>query len=157
MRIDDELMAFLRRPLMCVIAAVNGEGRPFAGRGTGFHVLPDQETIDIIYSGWQWPEIEPAVRQTSRLAATFVSPSDYVTFQVKGPSTMRDIEPGDLATADRFMASARDELTSLGVAPDMISPWLTGRGAKVVRLVTREIYIQTPGANAGMLAGARLA
>lgn len=155
MRIDDELLEFLRRPLMCIIAAVDGDGRPSAGRGIGFHVLEDRERIDVIFSGWQWPRIEPSVRQTARLAATFVSPSDYVTFQIKGPSTMRDTVAQDLELADQFIENARGELTALGVPPSIISPWLTVREAKVVRLGASEIYVQTPGAHAGMLAGAR--
>lgn len=156
MRVDDELLEFLQRPLMCIIAAVDGTGRPLVGRGIGFHVLEDRERIDVIYSGWQWPQIEPAVRHTGKLAATFVSPSDYVTFQVKGNSIMRETEPSDLSCADQFIEKARAELVTLGVQSAIISPWLTTREAKVVQVSTSEIYVQTPGAHAGMLAGTRL-
>lgn len=153
MRLDDDLLAFLQRPLMCIIAAVDGAGRPSAARGVGFHVLEDRERIDVIFSGWQWPRIEPSVRKTQRLAATFVSPSDYVTFQIKGPAEMRDAEDSDDERAAQFINAATDELTELGVPPAVIAPWLTARDAKVVRLGTSEIYVQTPGPHAGMLAG----
>lgn len=156
MRLDDDLLAFLRRPLMCIIAAVDGAGRPSAGRGIGFHVLEDREGIDVIFSGWQWPRIEPSVRNTGKLAATFVSPSDYMTFQIKGPATMRETEAGDFERADHFIRCATDELADLGVPANVIAPWLTTRETKVVRLGASEIYVQTPGADAGMLAGARL-
>lgn len=153
MRLDDEILEFLRRPLMCIIAAVDADGRPSAGRGIGLHVLDDRETIDVIFSAWQWPRLISSVQQTGRLAVTVVSPSDYMTFQIKGAAAIRDAGRCDLDRADRFMADATDALSSLGVPPAIIAPWLTPRGAKVVRLRASEIYIQTPGPNAGMSAG----
>lgn len=156
MRLDDDLLTFLQRPLMCIIAAVDGGGRPSAGRGIGFHVLDDREGIDVIFSGWQWPGIERSVRDTGKLAATFVSPSDYMTFQIKGPAAMRGTKAHDFERASRFIKSATEELAELGVPETVIAPWLTSREARVVRLGASEIYVQTPGPDAGMLAGARL-
>ncbi|MBN9273845.1 MAG: pyridoxamine 5'-phosphate oxidase family protein, partial [Mesorhizobium sp.] len=89
------------------------------------------------------------------VAATFVSPSDYVSFQLKGAATMQDTGAPDLDRAERFMTAATNELESLGVPRPLIAPWLTAREARVARLDIREIYVQTPGPLAGMLAGAR--
>ena len=155
MRLYDELLEFLQRPLMCVIGAVDGDGRPWPGRGVGFHILDDLERIDLVFSAWQWPRLEPSIRRTARLAATFVSPSDYRTFQIKGPAVMRETDRGDLARADRFMKAAESELEDLGVPREIIAPWLTDREARVARLTASEIYNQTPGPTAGMLAGLR--
>ena len=140
---------------MCIIAGVDEHGRPSAGRGIGFQVLEDRETVDVVFSAWQWPRLEASIRQTGRLAVTFVHPSDYVTFQVKGSAAIRATGDDDLARADRFMADARGELEALGVPPAIIAPWLTAREARVVRLGVSEIYVQTPGPQAGMLVGAR--
>lgn len=155
MRLDDELVEFLRRPLMCILAAVDSEGRPSPGRGIGVHVLDDCETIDLIFSAWQWPRLLSSIRQTGRLAATFVSPSDYVTFQIKGSAAMRPTGADDLDRANGFMANATNALSALGVPPAIIAPWLTAREASVARLAASEIYIQTPGPQAGMAAGVR--
>ncbi|MFB2549811.1 pyridoxamine 5'-phosphate oxidase family protein [Ensifer soli] len=155
MRLDDRLIDFLTRPLMCIIAVADAARRPTAGRGVGLHVDEGREAIDVIFSGWQWPRLEPAIRQTHRAAVTFVSPSDYVSFQLKGQATLREIEARDHAAAHLFMAKATGELESLGVARGIIAPWLTGRDARVVRIAVDEIYIQTPGPSAGMRAGAR--
>lgn len=154
-RLDDKLLEFFRRPLMCIIAGADAAGRPSAGRGVGFHLMEDRETIEVIFSGWQWPRLEACIRQTGRIAATFVSPSDYVSFQLKGGATMRDTEALDLDRADRFMTAATNELESLGVPRQVIAPWLTAREARVARLEVSETYVQTPGPLAGMLAGAR--
>lgn len=153
MRLDDRLLDFFNRPLMCIIAVADGTGRPSAGRGVGFHLLEDRETIDVIFSDWQWPRLEPCIRQTGRIAATFVSPSDYVSFQLKGSATIRETETADLDRADRFMTAATDELEALGVPRHLIAPWLTARETRVARLAVSEIYVQTPGPLAGMLAG----
>lgn len=155
MRLDDKLLEFLRRPLMCIIAAADAAGRPSAGRGVGLHLMEDRGTIEVIFSAWQWPRLEPCIRQTGRIAATFVSPSDYVSFQIKGAATMRDTQAPDLDRADRFMTAATNELESLGVPRRLIAPWLTAREARVAQLEVSETYIQTPGPLAGMLAGAR--
>lgn len=153
MRLDDRLLDFFNRPLMCIIGVADETGRPSAGRGVGFRLLEDRETIDVIFSAWQWPQLEFCIRQTGRIAATFVSPSDYVSFQLKGAAGMRETEPSDLDRADRFMTAATDELESLGVPRRLIAPWLTAREARVARLTISEIYVQTPGPLAGMLAG----
>ena len=65
---------------------------------------------------------------------------------------MRDMEALDLDRADRFMTAATDELESLGVPRHLIAPWLTAREARVARLKVSEVYVQTPGPLAGMLA-----
>ncbi|MBS7705078.1 pyridoxamine 5'-phosphate oxidase family protein [Chelatococcus asaccharovorans] len=156
MRLDDDLLEFFRQPLMCIIAAADASGRPSAGRGVGFHILEDREAIEIIFSAWQWPRLEADIRQTGKLAATFVSPSDYVSFQLKGRATLRDTEALDIGRADRFITAATNELESLGVPRRLIAPWLTVREAKVVQLAVSETYVQTPGSLAGMLAGTRL-
>lgn len=155
-RLDDRLFDFFQRPLMCIIAVADQTRRPSAGRGVGFHVGDDRETIDVIFSGWQWPKLEICIRRTGRAAVTFVSPSDYVSFQLKGSATMRDTEARDLDCARRFMARATDELEALGVPGAIIAPWLTAREARVARIAISEAYIQTPGPLAGMQAGATL-
>ena len=140
---------------MCVVAAADRTGRPAVGRGVGFRLLEDRETIDVIFSGWQWPRLETSIPETGKLAVTFVSPSDYISFQLKGTATLRDAEPLDHERARCFMSAATAELRSLGVAGPMIGSWLTLSGARVARLKVSEIYVQTPGPRAGMLSGAR--
>lgn len=154
MKLDDRLLDFFNRPLMCIVAGVDEARRPSAGRGIGFHLLEDRETIDVIFSAWQWPRLEACIRQTGRIAATFVSPSDYVSFQLKGAAALRDTETLHLDRAEHFMVAATDELEALGVPRRLIAPWLTAREARVARLSIGEIYVQTPGPLAGMQAGA---
>jgi len=47
------------------------------------------------------------------------------------------------------------ELHGLGVPPNLTGPWLTNREPLLATLNVSEVYVQTPGPNAGMLAGPR--
>lgn len=154
MRIDERFLDFFQRPLMCILAGADATGRPAAGRGVGVHLAPDRETLEVIFSAWQWPQLTAALRQTGKIAATFVSPSDYVSFQLKGRASLHEPGPQDLRRAEAFMAAATAELQGLGVAQALIVPWLTARQALVARFAIAEIYVQTPGPLAGMLAAA---
>jgi len=131
MLLDDDMIAFLQRPLMCIIAAVEEDGRPATGRGVGVRVADDRAAIDVIFSGWQWPLLARAVRSTGKMAATFVSPADYVTFQIKGAATLRDAGVPDLEDAALFMERATHALADLGVPRGIIAPWLTARCSRV--------------------------
>ncbi|MFD2143903.1 pyridoxamine 5'-phosphate oxidase family protein [Ancylobacter oerskovii] len=62
-RLDDKLLEFFKRPLMCIIAAASAAGRPSVGRGVGFDVLDDKETLDVVFSAWQWPRLEADIRR----------------------------------------------------------------------------------------------
>ncbi len=154
MRIDDSLGSFFDRPLMCILAAADRDGRPGAGRCIGFRLLPGGTAIEVIFSAWQWPRLAAAIAEGGKLAATFVSPSDYVSFQVKGTASLRETRAADLDRAKDFMARATGELAALGVDPAVIAPWLSEQGARVAVLEIAEIYVQTPGPQAGMRAGA---
>ena len=154
-RLDEGLIEFLGRPLMCILAGADAAGRPSAGRGVGVAVLEGGERVEVVFSAWQWPRLEADIRATGRVAATFVRPSDYVSYQVKGEAAVRAAGAADLARAARFIAAATGELEGLGVPPALIAPWLTTREARVSRIVVREVYVQTPGPQAGMRAGGR--
>lgn len=154
-QLDHTLLEFFKQPLMCILAGADAAGRPSAGRGVGFDLPDDGQAVDVIFSAWQWPRLDADIRQTGRIAATFVSPSDYVSFQLKGIATVRDTQAHHLDRAERFMTAATNELASLGVPRPIIAQWLTARDARVARIAVSEIYIQTPGPLAGMLAGTR--
>ncbi|KKW91631.1 MULTISPECIES: pyridoxamine 5'-phosphate oxidase [Sphingobium] len=154
MMLDDTIVAFLHRPLMCILAGSDASGRPAAGRGIGVMVSDDRETLGIILSAWHYSALANAVAQTGKLAATFVSPCDYVTYQFKGRTHLREAGPADLARAETFIADATASLSALGVPRGIIPQWMTTRDARVAMLAVAECYVQTPGPHAGMRADA---
>lgn len=152
MMLDDAILAFLRRPLMCILAGSDTSGRPVAGRGIGVMVTDDRETLGIILSAWHYSALAHAIEQTGKLAVTCVSPCDYVTYQFKGQTRLREAGSADLARADAFIADATASLSGLGVPPGIIPQWMTTRDARVAILGVAECYVQTPGPHAGMRA-----
>lgn len=95
---------------MCLIAAADVARRPTAGRGVGLHVLENRKSDRGCLYTWQWPRLESSIRQTGRPTIAFVSPSDYVSFQLKGSATTRDTAAQDLEYAERFMTAATNVL-----------------------------------------------
>lgn len=152
MQLDEGLKIFLQRPLMIIVGTTDLTRRPAIGRGICV-ALPAQEGhVEVTFSGWQWPETVSNIRETATMAATFVSPSDYVTYQMKGKAWLRVADEGDLARASRSMETMFAELWRLGVPADVADAWLTSREAMVATLNVSEIYVQTPGPSAGMTA-----
>lgn len=154
MQLDGGLMEFLARPVMCIIGTANAENRPSIGRGLGVH-LPEREgVLEVAISAWQWPDTVQNIRETGRLAVTFASPADYVSYQMKGAATLRPALPDDIERCERDIARVRAELLRLGVSERLTAPWLASRQAVIAIVDVAEIYVQTPGRKAGMAAGA---
>jgi hypothetical protein len=149
MRIDTELALFLTSPVTIVVGTSDDTGRPDIGRAVGARVAADTGVIELVVSAWQWPVGAENLRANGRAAVTFARPTDYVCYQVKGRATLRAAEADDVALAERYMTDILAVLESLGLAPELAAPWLTSRGAIVVRLEAEHIFVQTPGAKAG--------
>jgi hypothetical protein len=152
MMLDDTIAAFLRKPLMCILASSDSMARPAVGRGIGVTVSDDRKTLSVILSAWHYAALATAIEQSGRLAATFVSPCDYVTYQFKGTATLREAKPEDNVRAAIFIADATAALSELGVPSGIIPQWMTPRDALVAQLAVAECYVQTPGPRAGMRA-----
>lgn len=152
MVLDDAITTFLGQPLMCILASSDAAARPAAGRGIGVSVSDDRRMLSVILSAWQYAALANAIEQSGRLAATFVRPSDYVTYQFKGAATLRKAEPEDNVRAAIFISDATAALSALGVPPGIIPQWMTTRDALVAQLAVAECYVQTPGPRAGMRA-----
>ncbi|MBL0374529.1 pyridoxamine 5'-phosphate oxidase family protein [Rhizobium sp. KVB221] len=153
MQLDEGLKQFLKKPLMIIVGTAGAECRPAIARAVGVFLPSEGGHIDITISSWQWPETIANIHDTGRLAATFVCPSDYVTYQMKGKAWLRSPDADDYRRSDHFIDAIRAELIDLGVPGMIAAPWLTNRDAMVATLAVSEIYVQTPGPNAGRTAG----
>ncbi len=149
MRLDAELAAFLASPVMIIIGTCDAGNRPAIGRAVGATVDADAGIVELVVSGWQWPDTIANLRHGSRIAVTFARPSDYVSYQVKGAASVRAVLADDLDRARRYMATIVDVLAGLGLDRSLAAPWVTEQEAVVVRLEVDAIYVQTPGARAG--------
>lgn len=148
MTLDEERRAFLVSPVMIVVAACGADLRPSIARALGAR-LGDGDVVDLVVSRWQWPTLVDDVERRGEVAATFVRPSDYVTYQAKGRGRVWAADPGDLALAERYVATVSGTLSALGVPTSVMAPWLVPRDLVRITVAVDAVYVQTPGAAAG--------
>ena len=134
---------------MQVICAVDEGSQPVIGRATGAWVNPRCDVIEMLVSRWQFPAVADVLARRPEVAVTFMSPWDYVSYQVKGRAVLRTASVEDLAISARYVADTYQLLVSLGLPLNSTSAWLTSRDPVVVTIAVAEVYEQTPGKRAG--------
>ncbi len=154
MRFDEEIAGFIAGPVMMIVGTSDSANQPDVGRGVGCRVLPSGETIEVLISGWQWPDTLANLIKTGQAAFTFVRPSDYRSLQLKGSASLRAATDDDHALCERYIAGVTAALAEQGVPSSMIEVWLTSRDLATAILDVRTISIKTPGSSAGALIGA---
>jgi hypothetical protein len=148
MILDDERRAFVVGPVMIVVSSCGADLRPSLARALGAR-LGEGDVVELVVSRWQWPQLVDDVAQRGDIAATFVRPSDYVTYQAKGRGRVRTAGAEDLALAERYVATISATLSVLGVPASVMAPWLVPRDLVVLTVAVDAVYVQTPGAAAG--------
>jgi hypothetical protein len=149
MVIDAELASFMESAVMIIVGTCDNALRPQIGRAVGAIVDRATGGVDLIVSGWQWPETIANVRRNGRLAVTFARPSDYVSYQVKGRATVITAAASDRACAARYVRAMTAILVGNGLDVRVTAPWLVDREPVALRLVAEMIFVQTPGDRAG--------
>lgn len=146
--IDRELTQFIEGPVMLIIGSVDAAGRTAIGRASGARVL-DGGIVQLLVSHWQWPGTIANLLANPRIALTATSPATYASFQLKGQATLQPAEESAVALADGYIDATYRLMTSLGVPTTTDAAWFSNRALWEVRLAVTEVYIQTPGPQAG--------
>lgn len=149
MVIDAERARFMESAVMIILGACDDALRPQIGRAAGAIVDRATGAVDLVVSGWQWPEIIANVGRNGRLAATFARPSDYVSYQVKGRAAVMPASAAHRACAARYVAAMKAILVGNGLDASVTEPWLVMREPAALRLTAEMIFVQTPGDKAG--------
>ena len=149
MVIDAELASFMESAVMIIVGTCDNALRPQIGRAVGAIVDRATGGVDLIVSGWQWPETIANVRRNGRLAVTFARPSDYVSYQVKGRAKAIPPSAAHRACAARYVEAMTAILVGNGLDARVTAPWLVDREPAALRLAAEMIFVQTPGDRAG--------
>ena len=147
--IDENLARFIESPVMQIIGTADEALKPEIGRGAGAWASADRRVIHLVLSGWQWPGTVANLKTNGRVAITFSRPADYVSYQIKGEATLRAAQVEEIERSSRYLVDMVSTLMRLGVAAEIIAPWLSNRDALLVSIAVAEIFLQTPGALAG--------
>lgn len=149
MKITPELARFIEGPVLMTLATRDAANRPMIARGSGGRVLAGLGQVEVAVSALLWPETVANLRDNGMLATTFVQPTDYRAFQLKGRATLRPPEEEDILRARTYVAEAERLLADQGVPLDLIRYWLTAREIMIVSLTVDRAFEQTPGPRAG--------
>lgn len=149
MPVDHTLRQFIEGPVMLIVGSVDGDGRTGIGRASGARVDAD-DSVTLFVSHWQWPETIANLRANPRMSLTATSPATYDSFQIKGHATVQIAPDTAVALADRYIDATYRLMTRLGVPTTSESAWFSNRELWEVKLTATEVFIQTPGPQAGL-------
>lgn len=148
--IGDELQAFIASPVMMMICVAGPDGRPAIARGLGARTVDHGGAIELMISAAQWPEAAAGLTPNAQVAATFVQPATYESYQVKG--RVRSLAPAqasDRAFAEAYMTSILGVLGGLGVRRHQVLAFLALKDPMRLCFVPETVFLQTPGPGSG--------
>lgn len=146
--IDQPLQQFIEGPVMLIVGSVGSDRRCAIGRASGARVT-GRGALELLVSRWQWPDTIDNLLANPAMSLTVASPVDYTCFQLKGASALRPADDADLALANRYIDDTYKLMTGLGVPHTSTSAWFSNRALWTVRLDVADVFIQTPGPQAG--------
>ena len=149
--INATLATFLESPVMIIVGSCGDGLLPQVARAAGAVVDRATGRIDLIVSGWQWPQTIANVGRNGRVAVTFARPADYVSYQLKGRAA---IIPASLAHRERaqhYIEAMTETFAGLGLDQAVAASWLVDLEPQVLRLAIETIFVQTPGEKAGSI------
>jgi hypothetical protein len=138
---------------MMIIGTRDDRNRPEIGRCVGSRALPDASSVEVLVSAWQWRRTVDNLIVNGHAAITFVRPSDYACYQIKGRACIRMATASDIELSETYIAAVTAALDEQGVLPAMSAMWLANREAVVAQLSVETVSIKTPGQRAGTVLG----
>ena len=149
--IDAALASFLESPVMIIVGSCDDGLLPQIARAAGAVVDRAKSRVDLIVSGWQWPQTIANVGRNGQLAVTFARPSDYVSYQLKGRAAVIPASAAHRARAQHYIEAMIETFAGLGLDRALAAPWLVDLEPQVLRLAVERIFVQTPGEKAGRI------
>jgi hypothetical protein len=135
---------------MMILSAADPTGAPAIARGLGARVADGGACIEVFISRTQWPDAVSGLTPGAQVAATFVQPATYESYQLKG--RVLDLGPADsagAAFASAYMDRILQMLGSLGVRQQQVQAFLALNDPVRLRFAPSAVYLQTPGPGAG--------
>lgn len=149
MLLAPEIIDFLAQPVVIILATRGPGFTPEIGRGVGVFAVDGQPMIDVAISRWQWPATVANICDNGWLAMTVSAPETYRTYQFKGRADLRPCDTACARAAEDYVDRALSMFATFQMPPAFAGNWLTLRDLAIARLSIDEIYVQTPGPQAG--------
>jgi hypothetical protein len=113
--IDAALATFLESPVMIIVGSCDDGLLPQVARAAGAVVDRATGRIDLVVSGWQWPQTIANVGRNGRLAVTFARPADYVSYQLKGRAAIIPASAAHRQRAQHYIEAMTETFAGLGL------------------------------------------
>jgi hypothetical protein len=149
--LSDEVVAHLTSEVMIIVSVRAGSDRATIARSTGALYCGDKGWVSLFVSAPQWPETVEYAGVGGLIAATFTRPDNYISYQIKG----RIVDIGPATEAETTQAASYVENTlatmaRLGVTRVQLSHTFAQGQLVRISFLPRELFIQTPGPQAGL-------
>ena len=148
--ISSDLAAFIASPVMMVVAARDSRFRAVIGRGSGAAFDAPTGLIDFFVCRAQWPDIVAHLSPGARIATTYVRPTDYLSYQIKG--IVEDVMPASEAEAARgqlYIERMLQVMETIEVRRTHLSHSLCAQDLVRIGFHPSDVFLQSPGPDAG--------
>lgn len=149
--IPDSIMTFLDDEAMVAVAASRDENRvPHLHRVSGWNVDADCQTINCFIPNAYTAALNSSLESNGEFALTVVDPGSHKTYQFKGQYVdSRPITDADLAIAEQKRGRFAEAVSQGFGLPEGACRTYILPPNLVIRFRVREIFLQTPGPDAG--------
>ena len=152
--ISPDLAEFVESGIATSVATRDAHLRPDCVRGVGARVVAGGTEIELLIPLATCWRTVANVRDNGRVAVVFGRASDHRSIQIKGRAVeVRDGGEADREYAADFLRKLANDWLVAGVPPKLTLSITTWPNV-VVRVAVEEIYVQTPGPDAGAALGA---
>jgi hypothetical protein len=153
--VPEHLVEFLEGGVSILVGTRDGAGLPEVARGIGASVSPARDTVTI-YLNENWGRRALAnLAANGEIAVGFSRPLDNLAIQLKGTCTaIIPPEPGGKSIVEHYHASYSEQLYMVGF-PRSVTKRFKMWPAASVTFAVRDIFVQTPGPDAGKRLEAR--
>lgn len=154
--ISDDVLAFLRGGKSLVIGTRDEQLLSECARGVGLRAAEDRRHVSVFLAEASSRRTLANLRENGRIAIGLSHPPDHRSLQLKGRVTgLAPADDEDLLFVKNYVAELAEVLDVVGV-PARITHRVNYLPCIKVEVLVEEIYLQTPGPDAGSTLGARV-
>lgn len=151
-KIPEDMVDFLESGVSILVGTRNANNEPEPMRSAGAFVSKDREHLSLFFPAHNARSLAN-VEANGQVAVCFSRMLDHYSIQVKGDAAVvRDGTDADRAIAERYRVAYGEQLFMAGI-PRRITSRMNVWPSKVVTFPVRDIFVQTPGPDAGARLG----
>jgi Pyridoxamine 5'-phosphate oxidase len=150
-KLSDDLLELFASGVTLYVATCSAERMPESVPGMGIRVHPDRRSVTVYVPTARAAATLSNLRASNQVAATLCHPPDHRTVQLKGRCTgFRDGTDADREAQEVFRAALVATFAEIGI-PRALTRTLPWWPSTAIDFEVRDVYVQTPGPNAGEL------